>query len=424
MANIGDMAHAPSAIGLLARHAPDIDVVLWARRISDTERRTLTSWYPGLRIVTGEVDELGRLSTPELQEEFDACDFLLHGSGRLLAGEPDVIRWRQLTGRPYGFLGISVDPLSPPVDGSHGWVGPLAEMDDIVRHLGDTHMTAQRRQLLSEASFVYCRDSISARYLAQHGLGPSEAVGFGPDAVFAFAPPGGVRPHLELQRSLSLGNEPYACVVPRLRYTPYHRSLGLPVGQAEMLKDAINAASSDREFDALRAVIIDLVRERGLRVLICPEMDYAGPLGAQIAAELPDDVRERVSALIDFWDPESATAIYADAAVVVSMECHSPILAARVGVPALYVRQPTDTIKGAMWADLGLSDRILEVEDATGDELVAATSRILDDLAGARADIVAKAAAASERLDTMAVFAGARIREAATTRALVAEVRA
>jgi len=38
----------------------------------------------------------------------------------------------------------------------------------------------------------------------------------------------------------------------------------------------------------------------------------------------------------------------------VSMECHSPLIALAEGVPSVYLRQPTDTIKGQMYNDLGL----------------------------------------------------------------------
>lgn len=53
----------------------------------------------------------------------------------------------------------------------------------------------------------------------------------------------------------------------------------------------------------------------------------------------------------------------ARAAAVISFECHSPIIALANGTPAFYVRQPTDTIKGQMYHDIGASDWTFEVEE-------------------------------------------------------------
>ena len=49
---------------------------------------------------------------------------------------------------------------------------------------------------------------------------------------------------------------------------------------------------------------------------------------------------------------------------VISMECHSPIIAAAQRTPFFYLRQPEDTIKGQMYYDIGLSDWVFEIDDA------------------------------------------------------------
>jgi hypothetical protein len=51
------------------------------------------------------------------------------------------------------------------------------------------------------------------------------------------------------------------------------------------------------------------------------------------------------------------------------MECHSPILAATVGRSAMYLRQSTDTWKGQMFPDLGLGDRLIQLDTTEGDEI-------------------------------------------------------
>lgn len=46
-------------------------------------------------------------------------------------------------------------------------------------------------------------------------------------------------------------------------------------------------------------------------------------------------------------------------------------MAIAAGVPAVLVRQPTDTRKGRMWYDLGMSDWVFEVDEVTGDQIAA-----------------------------------------------------
>lgn len=407
MANIGDMAHAPSAIGLLDRLAHDIEVVLWARRIAPAEQATLQRWYPRLRVILGELDESGRASTEELAEELERCTFLLHGSGRLLAGEPDVQRWSLATGKPYGFFGITVDPLSPTVTTT------LADMAAITRRLGDGHISPERLALLTRAAFVYCRDSISVDYLARQGVeGPT--VRFGPDAVFAFDPPAEDHGAAALRRRHGLDADGYVCIVPRLRYTPYHHMLGTTVGPAERLKDAVNATYRDRELGVLADAIIHAVRRMRRRVLICPEMTYAGALGAEMLAELPADVQASVSVMTEFWTPAEAMEVYAGAAAVVSMECHSPILAGRVGTPSIYLRQPTDTTKGEMWTDVGLADRIVELDDVDTHLAGLTVARFLDDAADSVAVTRERSDAAAALLESLTLEAADVIRRTAS----------
>lgn len=354
MANIGDMAHAPGSIRMLLEADPGLRITLWARRISGEERDLLQGWFPGLQIVLGELDAAGVASTDELDRAVTDADALIHGSGRLWAGEPDVVHWADRTGKPYGFMGITVDPLSP--DNATN----LRDMAALVAALGSDDMAERRHQLLREAHFVRCRDSISADHLARHGLA-DDLRGFGPDAVFAFQHED-VAGADALADELALPDEGFVCVVPRLRWSPYHHMLDTPVGHTERLKDAVNAVYRKLELPVLVETINRVVREHGRTVLLAPEMTYATQVSAEIAATLDDDVRSSVRVMNHFWGPATAMSTYARAAAVVSMECHSPILATRVGTPSLYLRQPTDTIKGQMWADVGLGDRVHELE--------------------------------------------------------------
>ena len=48
------------------------------------------------------------------------------------------------------------------------------------------------------------------------------------------------------------------------------------------------------------------------------------------------------------------------------------------GTPAIYVRQPSDTIKGQMYYDLKLDDWIFEIEAATGEQIAGRVIEILN----------------------------------------------
>ncbi len=70
---------------------------------------------------------------------------------------------------------------------------------------------------------------------------------------------------------------------------------------------------------------------------------------------------------------------------MVSFECHSPIIALAQGTPAVYLRQPTDTIKGQMYHDIGAW--MFEIDQATGPEIGRALTGIHADYPAARAKL-------------------------------------
>ena len=72
------------------------------------------------------------------------------------------------------------------------------------------------------------------------------------------------------------------------------------------------------------------------------------------------------------------------------------LLAAAAGTPAVYLRQPTDTSKGQMWRDVGLSDWIFEIDAATGDAIARPLLAFANDPAGSRQRL-AEAKACVER---------------------------
>ena len=88
--NIGDIAHTPGLLRIIEAYLPDAEVYLWANRLDNGVDRLLTSNFPRLKIIDGENN---------LQQAFELCDFLLHGSGASIVAEKDIVRWHQETGK-------------------------------------------------------------------------------------------------------------------------------------------------------------------------------------------------------------------------------------------------------------------------------------------------------------------------------------
>jgi hypothetical protein len=212
---------------------------------------------------------------------------------------------------------------------------------------------------------------------------------FGPDTQFGMTLRDDARGDA-YRAANGLEDGKFLCVIPRLRYTPYYEIFNRPRDKADHVLDAINARSVESDHAKLREVIIRYVRGTGNPVMTCPEMTYQAPLAKRAVIDLlPDDVRKHVVWRSDFWLPDEAAAIYAKAQAVISLDCHSPIIALVNGTPAFYVRQPTDTCKGGMYRDIGVGDWLFEIDETSGAEIWSRLEGILRDPAKARARIAA-----------------------------------
>jgi hypothetical protein len=102
-----------------------------------------------------------------------------------------------------------------------------------------------------------------------------------------------------------------------------------------------------------------------------------------------------------YWLTAEAASVYAKAAAILSFEQHSPIIAIANGIPAVLLRQPTDTRKGQMWRDIGLTAWIFEIDAASGAEITSRIVEIGKDLAAARIVAERARAFAQERMAKM-----------------------
>ena len=122
-----------------------------------------------------------------------------------------------------------------------------------------------------------------------------------------------------------------------------------------------------------------------LLVLLGRESDEVGR--DHVVAPLPADVKKNVVWRDTYWMPDEAASIYARALAVVSIECHSPLIALHVGTPTFYIRQPTDTCKGQMYRDIGADDWFFEIDETSGAQLWSRLEAIHKDPAAARAKV-------------------------------------
>lgn len=395
--NIGDIGHTPGALEVIVRHCPEASVILWPGWPGGLERGSeelLRKAFPDLRIVRGEMgpegkptpplDSNGRPAWPELAAAWEEADILIHGSGSGFAARAQLAAWHRATGKPYGVLGVSVDPISGFGEGRDPEGGTLASLRTRIEKLPRGHLDEETRWILDHAAFFYARDTLSRDYLRMQGV-DTPILEFGPDSQFGMTLRDDERGDAyRAEHGLERGK--YLCVIPRLRYTPYYKVYNRPRDTTDPVRDAINERSMEADHAAMLEVIIRYVRETGHRVMTCPEMTYQIEVArTAVIDRLPEDVKPHVVWRDRYWLPDEAASIYANAQAVVSLDCHSPIIAITHGTPGIYLRQPTDTCKGQMYRDLGLHDWFFEVEETSGAALWSRLSSVLRDPASARA---------------------------------------
>lgn len=384
--NIGDIGHTPGALTLLQTYFPQAEITLWPRHLAGAAREMIVKGYPKVKLVEGVLGKDSKPSTPELAQAWGETDLYISGSG---SGFPDAghaAAFHRATGKPFGVFGVSTDPVSGFGGGRIPEGGTLKDLRAKALALPATHLDDALRFILDRASFFFCRDSISVDYLKAQRV-KTPILEFGPDAQLGMHLRDDARAEAYLHAH---GLEPgkFICVVPRLRYTPYYRIDGRPRQPADDVKDAINTRTTEGDHAKLRDMIAAYVKQTGRRVLACAEMTYQVEMAKQVLVDpLPADVKKNVVWRDTFWLPDEAASVYARAQAVISVECHSPLIALRNGTPAFYVRQPTDTCKGQMYRDFGAGEWFFEVDETSGAELWSRLEAIVKNPASARARV-------------------------------------
>ena len=339
--NIGDIAHTPGLLHILETFIPKATVILWKRSRGEEVKKLLNKNFPNVTIVYGGVNQEKDVENPEIMEAFKKADLMIHGSGPSLVGGDNLASWIKHTNKPFGVFGTTLENPSK-----------------------------YHQDILQKAAFIYTRETKSIEHLKKAGIN-GEHIQFAPDATFFMNIRDDKKGFAFLEAN-GLTDKKFICVVPRLRYTPYHKFNANNNGwSAEKIKQVEETNEKYKEIDhaKLREAMIAWVRETGNKVLICPEMTYEVDIMDELLIHpLPEDVKPFIVKR-SYWLPDEAASIYSKAHTILSFECHSPIIAAANGTPCFYLRQPEDTIKGQMYYDLGFNDWVFEMDQTTGKQI-------------------------------------------------------
>lgn len=318
--NIGDIGHTPGVLRLLEDHFPDAIITLWASEVGEGVGEMIQTRFPKLSIIQEERD---------IQKAFKECDFFLHGSGPSLVAETDVRRWQQETGKPYGVFGITV-----------------SEMNDALC------------KTLSEADFVYFRDSVSLNFAIANKV-QCPVMEFGPDGAFSVD----LRDDESAEKFLSENNleeGKFLCCIPKFRLTPYWLIHDMPFNSE---RHELNQRMKEDDISPLREAVIEVVRQTNLKILLCPEDQTQMAINKEmIYDKLPEDVKGNVVWQESFWLTDQALSTFVRSAGLFGLEMHSPIMCIANGIPAIVCRFEEQTSKGFMWQDIGLDEWLFDMD--------------------------------------------------------------
>jgi polysaccharide pyruvyl transferase WcaK-like protein len=372
--NIGDIGHTPGVLAILEQYLPEVDVVLWPSDVGNGVEAMLMRRFPKL-VITKD------------RAVIRECDFLLHGSGPYLTAARDVAWWRDEVKKPYGIYGITMAPAGDPG----------------LKIMKNNGLDAPTKSLLDDASFVYLRDGASLKVVQDAGV-RSPVVAFGPDGAFGADVRDDARAEAFLTgHGLEAGR--FLCCIPNLRNAPYWRIK--PNYAFDEAKHRQNEALKEHDHAPLREAIAAVVRETGMKVLICPEDSTQMQEGQELLyTPLPDDVKPHVVHRETFWLTDEAISTYIRSAGYFGNEMHSAIMCVGNGVPAVVGRFVEQTTKGLMWRDIGVGDWLFDLDSESDRARIAPTVLTLArDPAAARAKAAeAQAFVRARQKDTMDVL--------------------
>lgn len=357
--NIGDIAHTPGLLHVLETFLPKAKIILWKRSNGEEVKRLIHKNFPKVQIIYGAVNSDKDAGNREITEAMKEADLMIHGSGPSLVGADNLAYWIKHTAKPFGVFGTTLQ--SP---------------------------NSYHTNILKKAAFIFTRETHSIDHLKKAGI-EGNHIQFAPDATFFLNMHDPDKANQFLKEK-GLEDKKFICVIPRLRYTPYHQFNPNKNGWSEekiRQVEQTNLKYKEVDHAKLREAMIAWVRETGQKILVCPEMTYQVDIMDELLIDpLPADVKPFVFKR-GYWLPDEAASVYAKAHTVLSFECHSPIIAAANGTPLFYLRQPEDTIKGQMYYDLGFDDWTFEIDQTSGQQIADRLREVWKDYNKAKAKL-------------------------------------
>lgn len=340
--NIGDIGHTFGILELFKIYLPEAEIILWPKVIDRGVDELLAKSYPNVKIIKSGYNEQSK----ELKQAYIDCTLMVHSSGPFVTAQKELQMWWDATKKPFGVYGVSLDEMS----------------DDL-------------QELINHASFFFCRDTESLKYLKTLNL-KCPVQEFGPDATFAI----NVHNEKEANKFLNkvgLNKDEFICVIPKLRYTPYWKMKGVEPTEEDTRRYTISMAYKEVDAEKLRYVITKWVQETGLKVLICAEVTYQVDLGKEVIMDLlPVEIAKNVVWRDSFWISDEAASVFNKSIALVSYEPHSPIIAFNDGIPSIHLKQASDTRKGQMWRDIGLGDWYFFIDETPGSQIADALLKL------------------------------------------------
>lgn len=331
--NIGTAAHGPSTMAVLKKYLPDnVRITVWAHApLEASFARMMRRRFPDTEWVYGSLSDSDP-DTSSLARAVAESDLFLVSSGSGISVAPSLRDYKRKTGKASAAYAI----------------GYGTAQDDMQR----------------EMDFIWFRDEPSLASARRRKAVPPVS-GWAPDAVFdfdcvdeegaiAFMKEGGLEPGR------------FICCIPGFRFTPRWEYFGTPVDED---RRAVNEASQKEDNEILCRIIIETVRKRGLKVLICAEQIPELRLCREaVYDQLPDDVRQQCVLQQEWWSPDVALGVYLQSLCVCGIEMHSQVMAAGNGIPAVVFRHSGFGSKSDMWNTIGLGDWLLDIDSPDAPE--------------------------------------------------------
>jgi len=352
--NIGDMGHAPGTLRVLEQYLPQARVILWVSQLEDALHELLQTRFPKVEVVQGSANREGELDSLPLEKAFDRADLLLQNSS--MGEEIGMMRAARNRGMPYGLFAQSYFP----------------DIADRNPELID---------LLHDASFVYCRDTLT-RDTLRHANVRAPVVAFNPDGCFGYDQRQDATAFLTEH-----GLEPRKFITVHLRTnTQKHPGTDSFLNPANPTPQQI--ADDERRAAIFRGLITLWVQQTGQKVLIAPEVKKELAHNKRLVVDrLPEEIRRHVVVPEGFWSTPEAASVFADAHTVVCHEPHSCIFALANGTPILHTYSAFHSPKYHMFADVGVPEWLLPLDELTAEQIVAQLMAIDADYPAAQAKV-------------------------------------